>query len=132
LVPEPWYYRFDTDLHLFVERKGNTNKVNLPPTVPKAAALVAAAMVLTPGFIAGQQCPQGRISGIEVVRLDVFDLEEFAEGSFMRGAFRTANTIHINTQETIPASRPCWRGMRMMWSTSFLRVHTHTEKGLSA
>jgi hypothetical protein len=45
------------------------------------------------------ECLQGRITGIQVQQIDVFDLSEFPEGSFVRAALRTANRIHINTSE---------------------------------
>ena len=49
--------------------------------------------------LAGQECPAGRISTIQLEFVDVFELDDFEEGSFLRGVFRTANKIHINTSE---------------------------------
>ncbi|MGW8268006.1 MAG: BamA/TamA family outer membrane protein [Longimicrobiales bacterium] len=48
----------------------------------------------------GQECPAGRIATIQVESQDVFDLDDFQEGSFLRGVFRVANVIHINTSES--------------------------------
>jgi len=65
----------------------------------KIVATVILAASATPIGGTAQQCPAGRISSIEVDRLDVFDVQEFREDSFIRGVFRTANRIHINTSE---------------------------------
>ena len=35
-----------------------------------------------------QQCPAGLISTIEIERLEVFELQDFEEGSFLRRAFQ--------------------------------------------
>ena len=74
--------------------------MRLPMTLSSVSALAALALGLFPVLTAGQECPEGRISSIQVVILDVFDLNEFREGSFPRAIFRTANKIHINTSES--------------------------------
>jgi hypothetical protein len=66
----------------------------------RMVAWVVVVVGASPALISGQDCPEGRISSIQVVSLDVFDLNEFKEGSFPRGVFRTANRIHINTAES--------------------------------
>ena len=63
-------------------------------------ALVAATLCAFPSPTTGQECPAGRISSIRVQTAEVFTLDEFQEGSFMRGVFRTANRIHIDTSES--------------------------------
>ena len=47
-----------------------------------------------------QQCPAGLISTIEIESLEVFELQDFEEGSFLQGVFRTANKLHMYTSES--------------------------------
>ena len=64
------------------------------------SALVALTLGPQTGFAQDLDCPQGRIAGIQVRQIDVFDPSEFPEGSLVRGALRTANRIHVNTSES--------------------------------
>jgi len=72
------------------------------PSLNSQRVLVPLVMAMTTVIIpaAGQECPEGRIASIQVESLEVFNLNEFQEGSFARGVFRTANTLHINTSES--------------------------------
>lgn len=63
------------------------------------SALVSLSLGASPPHIAGQECPAGRIASIQLESVEVFDLGEVGEGSFLRGVFRTANRIHIDTSE---------------------------------
>ena len=64
------------------------------------SALVALTLGPQTGFAQDRDCLQGRIVGIQVRQMDVFDPSEFPEGSMARGALRTANRIHVNTSES--------------------------------
>ena len=64
-----------------------------------SAAMLAFAMAFLPTLSQGQECSQGRIGEVEVIRLDVFEVEAESEGTLVGWALRTANRIHINTTE---------------------------------
>lgn len=77
---------------------GTTMSLRKNPWPLALASLLTAGTHPTGG--AAQQCPEGQVSTIEIERLDVFELQDFEEGSFLRGVFRTANKLHMNTSES--------------------------------
>ncbi|MCK5649767.1 MAG: hypothetical protein KAJ42_00250, partial [Gemmatimonadetes bacterium] len=66
----------------------------------RIAVAVFLAASINPIGGAAQECPAGRISTIEIERLEVFELQDFEEGSLFRGVFRAANKVHWNTSES--------------------------------